>query len=59
MSNTSVTNELYLAYQSFHLDIEDIKSIIIDGFKSAFIHHRERKEMVIGVAKELEKVVRL
>lgn len=59
MSNTSVTNELYLAYTAFNLDIEDIKSIVIDGFKSAFIHHRERTELVKGVAKELEKYVRL
>ncbi|MBW6458491.1 MAG: adenosine deaminase [FCB group bacterium] len=59
MSNTSVTNELYLAYTTFGLEIENIKNIIIDGFKSAFIHHRERKEMVKDVAKELEKIIRL
>ncbi len=59
MSDTSVTKELYLAYESFGLDIGDIKNIIIDGFKSAFIHHRERKEMVKDVANELEKMIRL
>lgn len=59
MSDTSVTKELFLAWKTFHLDIETIKNIIIDGFKSAFIHHRERKEMVKGVATELEKIIRL
>ena len=59
MSNTTVTNELYLAYTTFGLDMENIKNIIIDGFKSAFIHHRERKEMVKDIAKELEKIIRL
>lgn len=59
MSNTTVTDELYLAYTTFDLDIHDIKSIIIDGFKSAFIHHRERKDLVKDVAKELEEIIRL
>lgn len=59
MSNTSVTKEMFLAWKTFNLDIETIKNIIIDGFKSAFIHHRERKEMVKGIATELEKIIRL
>ncbi|MDZ7797298.1 MAG: hypothetical protein U5N56_09790 [Candidatus Marinimicrobia bacterium] len=59
MSDTSVTNELYIAYENFDLEIEDIKNIIIDGFKSAFIHHRERKVMVKDIANELEKIIRL
>jgi adenosine deaminase len=59
MSNTTVTDELYLAYEAFNLDLEDIKSIIIDGFKSAFIHHRERTTMVKEVALELDKFIRL
>lgn len=59
MSNTSVTDELYLAYKAFDLTLDDIKSIIIDGFKSAFIHHRERKELVKDVAIKLDKFVRI
>jgi adenosine deaminase len=59
MSNTTVTDELYLAYKAFNLDLEDIKSIIIDGFKSAFIHHRERTLLVKEVAQELDKFIRL
>ncbi|MEA2078024.1 MAG: adenosine deaminase [Candidatus Marinimicrobia bacterium] len=59
MSSTTVTDELYLAYKAFNLDLEDIKSIIIDGFKSAFIHHRERTIMVKEIAKELDKFIRL
>ncbi|MFA6618418.1 MAG: adenosine deaminase [Candidatus Neomarinimicrobiota bacterium] len=59
MSNTTVTNELYIAYKTFDLSIDDIKDIIIDGFKSAFIHHRERTKLVQEVAKELDRFVRI
>jgi len=59
MSNTTVTDELYLAYKAFNLSMDDIKSIIIDSFKSAFIHHRERKELVKDVAIALDKFVRI
>ncbi len=59
MSNTSVTDELCLAYDAFDLSMDDIKSIIIDGFKSAFIHHRDRKMLVQEVAMELDKFVRI
>lgn len=59
MSNTTVTDELYLAYKSFNLTLDDVKSLIIDGFKSAFMHHRERKEMVKDVAIKLDKFVRI
>jgi len=59
MSNTTVTDELYLAYKAFNLTLDDIKTIIIDGFKSAFIHHRERKELVKDVAIALDKFVRI
>lgn len=59
MSNTTVTDELYMAYEAFNLTLDDIKSIIIDGFKSAFIHHRERKKLVQEVAIELDKFIRI
>ena len=36
MSNTTVTDELYMAYKAFDLTLDDIKTIIIDSFKSAF-----------------------
>lgn len=59
MSNTTVTDELYKAYEAFDLSLDDIKTIIIDGFKSAFIHHRERKVLVQEVAKELDRFIRI
>lgn len=59
MSDTNVSKELFLAYKTFGLDIENIKNIIIDSFKSAFMHHRERRELVKEIAVELEKIIRL
>ena len=37
MSNTTVTNELMLAVEHLNLDLHDLKSIIIYGFKRSFM----------------------
>ena len=54
MSNTTLTNEYLLATEAFNLTFDDIRTIIINGFKSAFLPHNERKEMINSVAIELE-----
>lgn len=59
ISNTTVTDELFLAYKTFNLSLNDIKDIVIDGFKSTFMHHRERQNLVRTIAKELEQIIRL
>jgi len=59
MSNTTVTDEIFLAAKVFNFGLEDIHDIIIDGFKSTFMHHRERKFLVQKVAEELENKIRL
>ncbi|RME83122.1 MAG: adenosine deaminase family protein [Planctomycetota bacterium] len=38
VSNTTVTNEILLAIQNFHLQPKDLKHIIIYGFKRSFFH---------------------
>ncbi|HDR05862.1 MAG TPA: adenosine deaminase [Candidatus Marinimicrobia bacterium] len=59
ISNTTVTDELFLAYKTFNLSLTDIKDIIIDGFKSTFMHHRERQLLVRSIAQELDEIIRL
>jgi len=46
MSATTVTDELFLAAKTFKLTMEDIKDIIIHGFKSAFLSYRDRKRLL-------------
>jgi len=55
ISDTTMTDELYLAAKYAHLEMEDIKEIIVSGFKSAFLPMREKKVMLERINKELEK----
>lgn len=55
ISETTVTNELHLAAKHLDLTIEDIKSILVDGFKSAFLPNRAKSIMLNMVNDELKK----
>jgi len=55
ISDTTVTKELYLAAKHLDLNMDDIKSIILDGFKSAFLPNRAKSIMLNMVNDELKK----
>jgi adenosine deaminase len=55
ISNTTVTRELALAARSARLNMNDIKTLIVGGFKSAFLPMREKAIMLNLVNRELEK----
>ncbi|MCF7740320.1 MAG: adenosine deaminase [Candidatus Marinimicrobia bacterium] len=57
ISNTTLTDEYMLAYKHFDLDIPDFKEIIINSFKSAFLPHRTRTELIKKIANELDTYV--
>jgi len=54
ISNTTLTDEYLLAVETFNLTKQDLRTIIINGFKGAFLPHNERREMINLVAIELE-----
>jgi len=54
ISNTSLSNEYKIAINNFNLNENEIRTIIINGFKSAFIPHNKRRELIRKVADELE-----
>ena len=54
ISNTSLSNEYEIAINNFNLNENEIRTIIINGFKSAFLPHNERRELIRKVADELE-----
>ena len=54
ISNTTLTDEYLLAVETFNLTKQDLRTIIINGFKGAFLPHNERREMINLVALELE-----
>ncbi len=55
ISDTNVTNEFYLAAKHLNLNLDDIKLMIVDGFKSAFLPNRAKSIMLNMVNDELGK----
>ena len=56
MTDTSVTKELWLCHQHMGFTLEEIKQIIMMGFKSAFMPLRDRRSLLRRVAMELEEL---
>ena len=54
ISNTTLTDEYLLAVETFNLTKQDLRTIIINGFKGAFLPHNERRELIKNVVAELE-----
>ena len=54
MSSTTLSDEYLLATEVFNLTFDDIRTIIINGFKSAFLPHNERRDMINSVSIELK-----
>ena len=55
ISNTTVTKELHLIAKYAQLNMHDLKTIIVAGFKSAFMPMRQKAIMLNLVNSELEK----
>lgn len=56
ITDTTVTNELWLMTQTFNLGFEDIRTLIVNGFKSAFIPFHEKAELLRQVNREIAQV---
>ena len=56
MSATTVTAELMLAHQKLGFTRAEIDRVILYGFESAFLPHREREALVAGVTRDLEAI---
>jgi len=54
ISNTSLSKEYEIAINNFNLKENEIRTIIINGFKSAFLQHDKRRELIRQVVNELE-----
>ena len=54
MSDTTLTNEFYLAHELFELSLHDFRKLTITAMKSSFLSHDKRKKMIRSIAEELE-----
>ena len=55
MSGTTLTKEFLLAHKLFGFKLHDFREMIIMAMKSSFLPYAERKQMIRGIADELEQ----
>ncbi|MBI4542913.1 MAG: adenosine deaminase [Gemmatimonadetes bacterium] len=56
MSNTTVTDELWLAHTKLGFSREEIDRLVLHGFESAFLPLREREALVARARRELAAI---
>ncbi|MBI5498375.1 MAG: adenosine deaminase [Deltaproteobacteria bacterium] len=56
ITKTTVTEELWLAHQHCGFDMDDLKVLIVQGFKSAFLPFREKSELLRQVNAEIASI---
>lgn len=54
ITDTTVSKELLQCHQHYGFTLEDIKNIIMSGFKSAFLPYGEKKDLLKQINTELE-----
>lgn len=54
ISNTTLTDEFMIAIEELGLEYSEIKNIIINGFKSAFLPYRDRVRLLNSALREME-----
>ncbi len=57
ITDTTVTRELALMQKTFDLSLKDLRTLVVNGFKSAFVPFHERAELLREVNKELDTVI--
>jgi adenosine deaminase len=52
-SDTSVTQEMFKAVNECGFELSDLPTLIINGFKSAFLHYKQRVTLLLEVLEKL------
>jgi adenosine deaminase len=55
ISKTTLTDEYMLAIKEYHFTADELKYLILNGFKSAFLPLKEKVELIHKVTKALEE----
>lgn len=58
ITDTTVTRELMLAHKECGLTLEDLVTVVVSGFKSAFLPFREKQDLLKSVNQEIEQTLR-
>ncbi len=57
ITDTTVTKEMLLVHKQLGLSLEDLTTIIVSGFKSAFLPFREKADLLAAVNEEIAQVL--
>jgi adenosine deaminase len=57
ITDTHCTKELWLAHKELGLGLDDLTTIIISGFKSAFLPFREKQDLLMAANHEIAQVL--
>src|SRR6266851_1967176 len=57
ITDTTVTKELWLAHSQLGMGLEDLTTLIVSGFKSAFLSFREKQDMLNQVNDEIRRTL--
>jgi adenosine deaminase len=57
VTDATVSKELLLAHQQYGFSLDDLKELIISGFKSSFLPYREKADILKKVNQELAQLV--
>lgn len=55
ITDTTVTDELWLAHKHLGFTLEDLKVLVVQGFKSAFLPYRKKRDLLRRVNDALAK----
>lgn len=57
ITDTTITKEFLLLHNCCGFNIDDIKTMIVNGFKSAFLPYKEKTDILCGVVSELDAII--
>jgi adenosine deaminase len=57
ITETSSTKELWIAHKEMGFTLEDLTTLIVQGFKSAFLPYREKADLLKAVNQEIADVL--
>lgn len=57
VSDTTVTQELWRVVEAFGFNTDDLRMLIINGFKSTFLPYRRKVQMLARVSAELQELL--
>lgn len=58
ITNTTVSREYWIAHKELGLSLEDLTTVMVSGFKSAFLPFREKQDLLKQVNAEIDATLR-